>query len=75
MIVGIATVVISGMLYLLDRFVPNEFHNWQYVSVILIVCISAPALLAFKPKRPSQDDVLADQRLRRLHGLDDTVER
>jgi hypothetical protein len=75
MIVGIGAVVISGLLYLLDRFSPNGFPNWKWVSVVLVACISAPALLAMKPKRPTQDDVLADQVLRRAHGLDDTVER
>jgi len=74
MIVGVGILVISGLLYLLDRFSPNGFPNWEWVSLILVVCLSIPALLAVKPKRPTQDDVLADQMLRRAHGLDDTVE-
>lgn len=75
LIIVVAAVVISGLLYLLNRYSPNGFYNWEWVSVILVVCVSAPALLALRPKRPSHDDVLADQRLRRLHGLDDTVEK
>lgn len=75
MVVGIGALVISGLLYLFDRFSPNGFPNWEWVSVVLIVCLSAPPLLAVRPTRPTQDDVLADQMLRRAHGLDDTVDR
>lgn len=74
LMVGGAAVLISLLLYLLDRYSPNGFQNWEWVSVGLVVCISAPALLSLKPKRPTEDDVLADQFLRRAHGLDDTVE-
>lgn len=74
MIIGAAGVVITGLLYLVDRFSPSGFQNWEWTAVVLAVCFSMPPLLGVKPKRPTEEDVLADQALRRRHGLDDTVE-
>jgi len=52
MILGIATVVVTGFLYAIDRFSPNGLPNWGWTAVILIVCLSAPPLTFSKPKRP-----------------------
>ena len=52
MILGIATVVVIGFLYAIDRFSPNGLPNWGWTAVILIVCLSAPPLTISKPKRP-----------------------
>ena len=74
-IVSLTAVVISICMYLIDRYSPAGYPNWEWVSVILAVCISAPALLCMKPKRPTQEDVYADQNLRRIHSLNDSVEK
>lgn len=74
MFLGIGLFVLGGLLFGLHYWTGN-YANWQLHTVILAVCLTVPPALAVKPKRPTEADVLADQALRRFHGMDDTVEK
>ncbi|EPG8943878.1 hypothetical protein L4Z64_001285 [Pseudomonas aeruginosa] len=78
MIVGIAFVVcfalMYGVQYLTVLRTGKDYEDWQTVAGILALILSIPPIYFTLPKRPTERDILDDQELRRLHGLDDTVE-
>lgn len=71
---GFATT--AAFLYVVQRFAPGTFAD----DIVLTAATAAPFYCVIpwavmRPRRPTQEDVLRDQALRRAHGMDDTVAR
>lgn len=72
-IVALCTFVVIGLMYAMNRWIA-PYDNWLLVGAVVGACLSMPPLLATMPKRPTIDDVYADQEIRRAYGMDDTVD-
>lgn len=72
-IVSLCVLLAIGLIYAINRWV-GGYDNWFLVGAVLGACISMPPVLATMPKRPTIEDVHADQSLRRAYGMDDTVD-
>ncbi|MBM94417.1 MAG: hypothetical protein CMI09_00995 [Oceanospirillaceae bacterium] len=72
-ILTLGVLVVSGMMYAMN-FWFGGYENWLIVGAVLGACLSMPLLLESMPKRPTIEDVHADQSIRRAFGMDDTVD-
>lgn len=71
-IFSLSVLVALGLMYGINCWgAPND--NWLLVGTVVGACLSIPPLWSTIPKRPTIEDVHADQRIRRAHGMDDTV--
>lgn len=72
-ILSLCALVALGLMYGINRWVV-AYDNWLLVGAVVGTCLSMPPLLATMPKRPTIEDVHADQSIRRAYGMDDTVD-
>ncbi len=68
-------VVQLAIFYALDRYLGPLTQDWRILAVGFALMITVPPVLVMRPRKPTFDDVLRDQRLRRSFGLDDTVRK
>tara|TARA_R110000851_G_scaffold7950_1_gene30558 strand:- start:18970 stop:19281 length:312 start_codon:yes stop_codon:yes gene_type:complete len=72
-IFSLCVLVALGLMYAINRW-GGAYDNWMLVGAVVGACLSMPPLLATMPKRPTIEDVHADQSIRRAYGMDDTVD-
>ncbi len=72
-IFSLGVLVAIGLMYAINRWVAG-YDNWLLVGAVVGVCLSMPPLLATMPKRPTLEDVHADQSIRHACGMDDSVD-
>ncbi|MCK5531385.1 MAG: hypothetical protein KAI85_09035 [Halopseudomonas aestusnigri] len=72
-ILTLGILVVSGMMYAMNIWF-GGYDNWLLVGVVVGACLSIPLLCASMPKRPTIEDVHADQAIRRAYGMHDTVD-
>lgn len=74
----IGAVVIFGLMYGASKipgFKPPLNLDWKQIALLLWVVAIILPIKMMHPEKPSPEDVSRDQLLRRLHGMDDSVER
>lgn len=72
-IISLCVLLAIGLMYAINRWL-TPYENWLLVGAVVGACLSMPPLLATMPKRPTIEDVHADQSIRRAYGMDDTVD-
>ncbi|MGM8936869.1 hypothetical protein ACS8E9_18650 [Pseudomonas neustonica] len=72
-IFSLCVVLSIGLMYAVNRWL-GAYDNWLIVGAVVGACLSMPPVLATMPKRPTIEDVHADQSIRRAYGMDDTVD-
>ena len=64
-----------ALFFAMNKYLGPLDYDWRLCALAFAVVIEILPVVMFKPKRPTQEDVLRDQALRREYGLDDTVRK